>query len=64
MYIYLVIFQFLKAYCLSTMPALTANSVTLEEVLEVRGGPLHDNELWAILSLASEALQDIFLGGE
>ena len=46
------------------MPALTANSVTLEEVLEVRGGPLHEQEVWALLCFSSEALQDIFLEGE
>lgn len=45
------------------MPALTANTVTLEEVLEVRGGPLTEEELWAVLSQSCEALQDVFQRG-
>lgn len=46
------------------MPALTANSVTLEEILEVHAGPLSDEELWALLSQSSVALQDIFVKGK
>lgn len=46
------------------MPALTANSVTLDEILEVRAGPLSDAELWALLSQSSVALQDVFVKGE
>ena len=45
------------------MPALTANSVTLDEILEVRAGPLKEEELWAILSHSSEALQDVLIRG-
>lgn len=45
------------------MPALVANTVTLEEVLEVRGGPLNEQELWSILTQACEALQDVFIKG-
>lgn len=45
------------------MPALTANSVTLDEILEVRAGPLKEEELWAILSHSSEALQDVLIKG-
>jgi len=45
------------------MPALTANSVTLGEILEVRAGPLSDEELWALLSRSSVALQDVFIKG-
>ena len=47
----------------NAMPALTANSVTLDEILEVRAGPLKEEELWAILSHASEALQDVLIKG-
>lgn len=45
------------------MPALTTNSVTLDEILEVRAGPLKEEELWAILSHSSEALQDVLIKG-
>ncbi|XP_078359591.1 tyrosine-protein phosphatase non-receptor type 13-like [Oculina patagonica] len=46
------------------MPALTANSVTLDEILEVRAGPLREEELWALLSQSSVALQDVFIKGK
>lgn len=46
------------------MPALTANSVTLDEILEVRAGPLSEQELWALLSQSSVALQDVFIKGK
>lgn len=46
------------------MPALTANSVTLDEILEVRAGPLREEELWALLFQSSEALQDVFIKGK
>ena len=46
------------------MPALTANSVTLDEILEVRAGPLKEDELWAVLAQSSEALQDVLIKGK
>lgn len=46
------------------MPALTANSVTLDEILDVRAGPLSEEELWALLSQSSVALQDVFIKGK
>lgn len=46
------------------MPALTANSVTLDEILEVRAGPLSEEELWALLSQSSVALEDVFVKGK
>ena len=46
------------------MPALTANSVTLDEILEVRAGPLKEDELWAVLYQSSEALQDVLVKGK
>lgn len=46
------------------MPALAADQVTLEEVLEVKGGPLTEQQLWSLLCLSSEALQDVFLSGK
>lgn len=45
------------------MPALIANTVTLEEVLEVRGGPLNEDELWSILAQSCQALYDVFVSG-
>ncbi len=46
------------------MPGLAANQVTLNEVLEVRGGPLNEDELWAILFECSEKVKNIFLSGK
>uniref|UniRef100_A0A8D2L2I4 Tyrosine-protein phosphatase non-receptor type 13 n=1 Tax=Varanus komodoensis TaxID=61221 RepID=A0A8D2L2I4_VARKO len=34
--------------------------VSLAEALEVRGGPLHEEELWAILNQSAESLQELF----
>lgn len=48
----------------TAMPALTANSVTLDEILVVRAGPLREEELWALLSQSSAALQDVFIKGK
>ena len=45
------------------MPGLSANQVTLCEVLEVRGSPMHEDELWAVLYQSCDALKDIFLKG-
>ncbi|CAH1795007.1 unnamed protein product [Owenia fusiformis] len=42
------------------MPVLNIQAV-LSEVLEVREGPLSEPELWSILCLGTEALQDLFL---
>ncbi len=44
------------------MPALHLE-VALSEALEVRGAPLQEEELWAVLTQATEALQDFFLTG-
>ena len=46
------------------MPALTANSVTLDEILEVRAGPLREDELWAVLCQSCEGLQDVLIKGK
>ncbi|XP_020904478.1 tyrosine-protein phosphatase non-receptor type 13 [Exaiptasia diaphana] len=46
------------------MPALIANTVTLEEVLEVRGGPLNEDELWSILAQSCQALYGVFVSGK
>ncbi|XP_067846546.1 tyrosine-protein phosphatase non-receptor type 13 isoform X2 [Heptranchias perlo] len=34
--------------------------VSLAEALEVRGGPLEEEEIWAVLSQSAECLQDMF----
>uniref|UniRef100_A0A3Q2Q9T7 Protein tyrosine phosphatase non-receptor type 13 n=1 Tax=Fundulus heteroclitus TaxID=8078 RepID=A0A3Q2Q9T7_FUNHE len=34
--------------------------VTLAEALEVRGGPLQEEEVWALLSQSAESLQELF----
>ncbi|XP_062992402.1 tyrosine-protein phosphatase non-receptor type 13 [Elgaria multicarinata webbii] len=34
--------------------------VSLAEALEVRGGPLHEEELWAVLNQSAESLQELF----
>ena len=47
----------------SNMPGLSLH-VVLSEALEVRGGPLVEEELWAVLTQATEALQDLFLTGQ
>ena len=46
------------------MPGLAANQVTLNEVLEVRGGPLNEDELWALLYESCDVVKDFFLGGK
>ena len=39
-------------------------TVSLSEVLEVRGSPLTETEIWALLCLGAEALQDGFISGK
>ncbi|XP_054845741.1 tyrosine-protein phosphatase non-receptor type 13 [Eublepharis macularius] len=34
--------------------------VSLAEALEVRGGPLHEEEIWAVLNQSAESLQELF----
>ncbi|XP_022099878.1 tyrosine-protein phosphatase non-receptor type 13-like isoform X2 [Acanthaster planci] len=38
--------------------------VSVSDVLEVRGGPLNEEELWSVLCQSAKALQDVFLKGE
>ena len=46
------------------MPVLTANQVTLSEVLEVKGLPLNEEEIWAVLSQASKAIEQVLAEGK
>ena len=45
------------------MPVLSANQVTLAEVLQVKGSPLNEEEIWAVLSQASKAIEKILAKG-
>ena len=38
--------------------------VTLAEALEVRGGPLQEEEIWAVLNQSAESLQELFRKGK
>ena len=44
------------------MPGVNID-VSLAEALEVRGGPLTESELWAVLCQSAEAMHDLFLNG-
>lgn len=45
-------------------PALTEKMhVSLAEALEVRGGPLQEEEVWAVLSQSADSLQELFHKG-
>lgn len=43
---------------------LAANQVSLAEVLEVKGAPLNEEEIWAVLSQASKAIERVLADGE
>ncbi|KAK3601912.1 hypothetical protein CHS0354_041851 [Potamilus streckersoni] len=45
------------------MPAFSV-VVTLSDVLEVRGGPLSETEIWGVLCQGAEVLQDLFTAGQ
>ena len=45
------------------MPVLAANQVTLAEVLEVKGSPLNEEEIWAVLSQAGKSIEKILAEG-
>lgn len=38
--------------------------MSLAEALEVRGGPLQEEEVWAVLSQSAESLQELFHKGK
>ena len=46
------------------MPVLAANQVTLAEVLEVKGSPLNEEEIWAVLSQAGKAIERVLAEGK
>lgn len=37
--------------------------MSLAEALEVRGGPLQEEEIWAVLNQSAESLQELFRKG-
>ena len=45
------------------MPGLTAALASLQDVLEVKGCAISEVELWSVLCLCAEALQDILFKG-
>ncbi|XP_072164796.1 tyrosine-protein phosphatase non-receptor type 13-like [Diadema setosum] len=45
------------------MPVSSSIQVSLSEVLQVRGAPLEEEELWSILCQSCKAIQDIFIRG-
>ncbi|XP_028396908.1 tyrosine-protein phosphatase non-receptor type 13-like [Dendronephthya gigantea] len=45
------------------MPVLAANQVTLAEILEVKGSPLNEEEIWAVLSHAGKAIERVLSDG-
>ena len=45
------------------MPVLAANQVSLAEVLEVKGGPLSEEEIWAVLCQAGNELEHVLAKG-
>lgn len=49
--------SFFSASCTGKM------HVSLAEALEVRGGPLQEEEVWAVLSQSAESLQELFHKG-
>lgn len=38
--------------------------MSLAEALEVRGGPLQEEEIWAVLNQSAESLQELFRKGK
>jgi hypothetical protein len=46
------------------MPVLAANQVTLAEVLEVKGSPLNEEEIWAVLSHSGKAIEQVLADGK
>lgn len=39
-------------------------AVSISDVLEVRGGPLRESEVWALLCQSAAAIQDFFIKGK
>lgn len=58
--VFLCKFNFLCSSC-----CISAGNmhVSLAEALEVRGGPLQEEEVWAVLSQSAESLQELFHKG-
>ena len=46
------------------MPGLSDVEVGLGEALEVKGQPLQEQQLWAVLSQAADTVQDLYLSGK
>lgn len=50
--------------CAWTVGRMSSTFVTLAEVLEARGGPLLEEEVWSLLLGAAECLMDISYRGK
>lgn len=51
------------ALCVCVCVCAGKMHVSLAEALEVRGGPLQEEEVWAVLSQSAESLQELFHKG-
>lgn len=52
-----------KSTCCPSLLVTGKMHVSLAEALEVRGGPLQEEEVWAVLSQSAESLQELFHKG-
>ena len=70
--LYMYVFTLLYVYCLCVHPQvhggnvcrMSSTFVTLAEVLEARGGPLLEDEVWSLLLGTAESLVDVSYKGK